>query len=353
MKRFFALLGLASLTSLAAADLNTVGAPADTALLVISSKPVPLNRDNPAQSRVGELVYRGGLELRSPNRDFGGISDFRILKNNSVLAISDTGSWIGFHLIERKDRLVGVKGYSLAPILGLDGMPGVKMDRDAEGLALMEHQTVVTFENQNARWFFPAINPQNPSDFNKVPHDTDYPKSWSLWPKNGGPEAYDQRIYPELGIMGLIPFTMSLTIAEDAFNDRGATDAELNLSELEIKFRYQTPHGFKPTATALIDDKRALILHRNVSLAAGFSATVSELPIGKIKSDTIVQSREIARLESPLTVDNMEGISYIERKGRKYIYIISDDNFSGMQRTLLMKFEWFPKTPEGKPDVLK
>ena len=48
--------------------------------------------------------------------------------------------------------------------------------------------------------------------------------------------------------------------------------------------------------------------------------------------------RDVVTLRPPLTVDNFEGLAVREAAGRTFLYIVSDDNFSGDQRTLLMKF---------------
>ncbi len=331
MKRFAWLLGLAMLGSVAAADLNKVLPPAEPAALEITYKPVPLNRENPKQTRVGELVYRGGLELRSHNKDFGGISGMRLWNNDTVLAVSDAGSWISFKLIEKKGRLVGVKGIAIAPILDKDGKAGVKAKRDAEAVAIdASGYTIVTFEGQNAEWIFNRINPAEPDTFLHPASEIFYPDYMKLWPKNGGPEAFDYQVFYR-------DQAKYLTLAEDAFDADGTT-AGYFVYPTEQPFRYRPPAGFKPTDTMLVDEEHALVLHRKFSPASGVAASIGFFDI--LTSDS---SHEIARLAPPLTVDNMEGISYVERRGRRYIYIISDDNFSGLQRTLLMKFEWVRK----------
>lgn len=57
--------------------------------------------------------------------------------------------------------------------------------------------------------------------------------------------------------------------------------------------------------------------------------------------------RELATLRPPLTVDNFEGLAVreegAEANRRTFLYIVSDDNFSSGQRTLLMKFEVLPE----------
>jgi hypothetical protein len=53
-------------------------------------------------------------------------------------------------------------------------------------------------------------------------------------------------------------------------------------------------------------------------------------------------------LREPLTVDNFEGLGAVPDKtgdGVRF-YVISDDNFSKSQRTLLLAFDWRP--PAGR-----
>jgi hypothetical protein len=51
-----------------------------------------------------------------------------------------------------------------------------------------------------------------------------------------------------------------------------------------------------------------------------------------------IERREIARLQPPLTIDNMEGVSVTVENGRTIVWLVSDDNFFPLQRTLLLKF---------------
>jgi hypothetical protein len=48
----------------------------------------------------------------------------------------------------------------------------------------------------------------------------------------------------------------------------------------------------------------------------------------------------------PASVDNMEGLAVREDAGGTIIYLISDDNFNPIQRTLLMKFRLEPAGAE-------
>ena len=53
---------------------------------------------------------------------------------------------------------------------------------------------------------------------------------------------------------------------------------------------------------------------------------------------------EVARIEPPMTFDNFEGIATRVGPGEQvFIYVISDDNYFFLQRTLLMEFELSPE----------
>jgi hypothetical protein len=52
-----------------------------------------------------------------------------------------------------------------------------------------------------------------------------------------------------------------------------------------------------------------------------------------------IAGREVAAHEAPLTVDNMEGLSVTQDGGSTIVSLASDDNFSPLQRSLLLKFE--------------
>ena len=53
--------------------------------------------------------------------------------------------------------------------------------------------------------------------------------------------------------------------------------------------------------------------------------------------------RELARLASPMVVDNLEGISATKGpRGETLVWLISDDNFNPLQRNLLLLFELEP-----------
>jgi hypothetical protein len=344
VRRFGILLGLSVTASLMAADVLKVAPPARAADLILTSKKIPLNVNDPAQVKVGELIYRGGVEIRSPNRDFGGLSGLRLWDDLTMLAVSDAGTWVSFRLVEKKGRLVGVKGIGIAPVLDATGTPGIKAERDVESVAIDRAAALVciTLERINARWCYRGIDPATPSTFAATPADSTAIQGAEAWPVNGGPEAADFKTTGSIA---------DIVLSEEAEGSQPGTTAgfvstrQRGDPEAVVRrgFDYPAPAGFRATDINILSDAEALVLNRHFTLGDGVSAIIAVLPLDDISAGHPAVPREIARLARPLTVDNMEGISFIERKGRRFIYIVSDDNFSGLQRTILMKFEWVKK----------
>jgi hypothetical protein len=48
--------------------------------------------------------------------------------------------------------------------------------------------------------------------------------------------------------------------------------------------------------------------------------------------------KELLRLEQPLAVENFEGIAVQQTSNGTMIFIVSDDNYSSFQQTLLLQF---------------
>jgi hypothetical protein len=103
---------------------------------------------------------------------------------------------------------------------------------------------------------------------------------------------------------------------------------------------------FRPTGGARLPDGDLLILERRFPPLA---ARLVRLERATLEGDGLLETRELARLEPPLTLDNFEGVDVRQdARGRTLVYLISDDNDClkaggvprvGVQRTLLLLFE--------------
>ena len=203
-----------------------------------------------------------------------------------------------------------------------DGAAGDKATRDAESLVVSPggSEALVGYEGSNSFWVVPLGRDRwQASRRFAIPE-------MAAWPSNGGPET-----------LTMLPSRRPLVIAEQG----GDSVPAIIIGGREggnVQFRYAPPQGFSPTDAAVAGDK-LYVLNRAFSPSSGVAMALVELDVAALVEGALVSGREIARLRPPVSIDNMEGIALREVAGRSFLYLISDDNFSGLQRTLLLKFE--------------
>lgn len=309
------------------------------AALPLTATAVPLAPRDPAVRDVGRLRYMGGVELQSTNKAFGGLSGLAAGRDGWLLSVSDTGNWVAFRTVEKNGRLIGVTDGVIAPLLDeTGGAPLVKKAGDAEALIWDADGTAsVSFEQDHRIAVYPRIDPARPDTLRTRAARIIRAPATSGWPDNGGGEA-----------LARLSDGALLWFAEDG------QDAERRSPVLRIapdgtvtSLLYTAPEGFRPTDAIEIAPGRVLLVNRRFTPLEGMSAVVTLASVGPTMHGEVV-----ARLLPPLTTDNMEGIAVVRAAGRTFIYLVSDDNFAGYQRTLLLKFELLPenaKRPRRTP----
>jgi len=94
------------------------------------------NRDA-TRVRFGKLEFRGGIELRTDYKEFGGISGLQLEADNQhFLGLSDRGRWFRGRITYDGKTPKGIADAEMAPILGADGTPLARRGwYDTEALA--------------------------------------------------------------------------------------------------------------------------------------------------------------------------------------------------------------------------
>lgn len=302
---------------------------------VPASVPVPLEEGaaGPVPDRIGELVWRGTLHLRNESRYFGGLSSLRVSPDGSqFVALNDRGMRVtGRMLHDGAGHLTGAGDFNVAPLLGTDGQALPNGGNDTEGLAMFGPWPgdgwAVSMEGRNVVLRYPPALAGAPAVEMAVP-------------------AGLHELPLNLGIETLLTLADGrlLMIAED----EGAGDRHRVWVGNEgqwVETAYQGLSSFLPVDAARLPDGGILVLERRSALLGSWGSRVvyvdaAALAAG-LKPGALVQGREIARLESPLVVDNYEGIDTATLPdGSIAVYIIADDNFRREQRTLLTLFAW-------------
>ena len=81
------------------------------------------------------------------------------------------------------------------------------------------------------------------------------------------------------------------------------------------------------------------MLERRFSWARGVAMRIRSVPLAAIKPGALVDGPELIFADMGHQIDNMEGLSvHRDADGALVLTLISDDNFSPLQRTLLLQF---------------
>lgn len=281
--------------------------------------PVSLDESDPARRRLGGLIFLEGWAIESNDPRFGGISAIRV-DGDEVLAVSDAGSLIRLTLPANGSAQITIHTLSEGP-----GLASSKFDRDVEAMTAHGGHAWLAFEGRNAIWRYNRDDWSSDAGFE--------PPAMQDWPGNDGGEAMLRQADGSF-----------LIFSEGKGRPDGSTEALLFEGDPAVAgtstatLGYRAPDGYRITDAARLPDGRILYLNRRASILEGFSARLTVGRGGEFEAGEILAGREIARFDAPITVDNFEAMSIGQEDGRTVVWLASDDNFSALQRTLLLKF---------------
>lgn len=288
--------------------------------------PVVLYPESPARRRIGSLVFERGYRLRSSDPAFGGFSSL-IVDDDRFTLLSDGGNIVRFRL-DAKGR---VTDRHFAELPAGPGSGWEKSDRDSESMTRDPATGTiwVGFENTNAIWAY------TPGLVKPLRHEA--PGAMRDWPTNGGVEA-----------MARLRGGAFILLSETGFwrGQKGRDMAGIRFdgdptlpNRRGFRFSYRPPAGYKPTDIAELPGRGLLVLNRRFRVTNGFRVVLTLVDPAQIKPGAIVHGREVARFAPPTLADNFEGVAIVrEADGGAGLWIVSDDNQSRLQQTLLLKF---------------
>jgi hypothetical protein len=291
--------------------------------IAIKADAVPLNPQDPRQERLGPFTYAGGLALTSDDTTrLHGLSDLKVWPDGRLLAVGDEGDLLEAHLVlDAAGRPAGLSQARLTEVIGEDSQPvrsHGKYNADSEGIAeLPNGERLISFE-ENDRIL-------------RYPHGGGPPRRAPMpderFPLNKGMEALaqDPAVAPDAYLVG--------------GEDSGQTwSCRVSTSCVPAR-RLAKDSAFGLTAVAPLPAGRVGYLLRAYDPLRGVRVELRILePDGRTAASALIAN--------PLSVDNFEGLAAVPQgDGGVRLYLISDDNFSSSQRTLLLAFDWRPPTP--------
>jgi hypothetical protein len=312
-----------------APDEHAVAVPAS---IDVKARPIPAfdPRDR-SHLRFGALEYRSGLVLTSSFPGFGGLSAIRLdAKGERFISLSDKGSWFTGRIVYSGREMTGLDDVEAAPMLAEDGRPITARGWfDSESLAIDGTIAYVGLERVNQVLRFDLGNGVTRARGEVVP----LPPAAKKLPFNKGLEAL-VFVPKDLPLAGTL-----IAISERGLDSHGNLIAFLVGGPTPGQFSVRRTENFDVSDAVLLPSGDLLVLERKFSLLAGAGIRIRRIALKSIAPGALVDGPSIFNADLSEEIDNMEGIdAHVTEAGDTVLTMISDDNFSLLQRTLLLQF---------------
>jgi len=254
------------------------------------------------------------IELRSEDPAFGGFSGL-LVDGDALLMLSDRGT------LWRTDRAAFSGTVPRSITFDKIRLEAPDVPPDAEDLAALDGGGVV-------------VVTENGVGLHRLADARGH-----LVPFSPGPPRWLHVPGTNLGLETVATFADGrvLAISEGLAAGPGAVRAGLLAGGVWRPLRYPAADGWAPVGADRFGDD-ILVLERRAGLLTGFEARIRLISgPGDPPPDARLDPKPLVELRRPFPVDNFEGIAVAtDGPGRATLYLISDDNFSALQRTLLV-----------------
>lgn len=282
-----------------------------------------LSTADPDRNRFGALLFRSGIDLRSSVSAFGGFSGlWRSGDGRDLIALADNAQLLKARIATSDGRLSGLSGAVLSPLILNSGIP-LRRSRyyDTESFALSGSGVFIGVERNHAVIRFERNAAGSIVRGVPIP----VPKALADLPGNGGLEA-----------LGIAPGRSPLGGALVGIAEGGS--GFILTGPRQGSFQVNLTGGYDVTDLAFLPGGDAVILERRFSLLGGFGCRLRRIEAKAIGPGARVDGETLYESEASHQVDNMEGLAVHREGGETVLSLISDNNFSALQRTLLLEF---------------
>ena len=327
------------LVGLLAVLLSAFAVPAAPALAQTEAEAVEIRARPITQFRIGRddrdfgpLEFVGGLEMTSPNRDFGALSSFRFLEPGAgFMGVADTGFWF-FGTITRDAAGVpsGVTGFTLQQMVDEKGNPiDRKWEVDAEGLDVEDGVATVGFERNHRIAQFRIQPGAMGAPFRQVPFLVP-PRELR---QNKGFETVT-RAHPQGQHEGGL-----VVVSERSIDKAGNVFAAIIEGPNKGVFTVKRDGDFDITDGAFLPSGDLLLLERRYSIAQGVAMRLRRIYGESIAKGQVADGPVLMSADMGYQIDNMEAMDVWHRAdGALMVSLMSDDNHSMLQRNLYLEF---------------
>ena len=294
----------------AAILLFLTGATASAEPISIKSHPITWEKTEATAALLGDLEIASAHVWTSDNPNFGGLSGL-LIAEGKLTAVTDRGMVLTGELEGGQ-----LKNGVLTALRDLNGKPlKEKADADAESLAAFGSGYIVAFERKHRLL---AYQDGIASPFAG-------PKKLSGAASNHGLEAITR-----------LNDGRYLLLFEKTDKEE-KTKGWIGSPGKWKRFTYIREDGYRPTGATTLPDGRIIILERYYAFLMGVRARLRLIEPDELRQKTPVKGRLLGEIQGPLPVDNFEAIAATkDEDGHILIHLLSDDNFSALQKTLYL-----------------
>lgn len=300
----------------------------------ISVRATPIDRfslRNPDLTRFGRLDFLGGLELSSSDERFGGWSALAVSPDGTRLtSVSDKGTWLTATLVMRGHSPVSLADAVLAPVLGPDGRPVAGTRRwDCESLAIHDGTAWIGLERVNEVLRFAFGRDGLAARGTPIP----VPPDVKRFSNNRGLEA--------IAVVPTGPYAGSLIgVGERPFEGKeGPVSPGFFFNGPGGGFEIIRHDGFDITDAAFLPTGDLLLLERRFAWLSGVAMRIRRFDGKALRPGARLDGDPLITADMAMHIDNMEGLAiHVATDGSTVLTLISDDNFSVLQRTVLLRF---------------
>jgi hypothetical protein len=305
---------------------------APTRIAVAATPIASFDTRDPSRTRFGQLEFRGGLVLTSQAQTFGGISAIHVEPDGvHFLAVTDKGSWLRGRIVYRDGRPAGIADAEMAPMLGPDGKPlAARHWYDTESLAqgndglfyvgIERVERIVRFDYRRY-------------GLNARAQPIPVPPDFKTFANNKGLEclAAPPKGAPLAGSL--------LAVAERSLDAAGNHRAYVLKGGQVKRFAVKRSDDFDVSDCTVLPPADLLLLERRYSPLLGVAIRIRRLHLAAIADGALADGPALFEADLAYQIDNMEGIGiHRNAQGETILTLVSDDNFSPIQRTLLLQF---------------
>jgi hypothetical protein len=313
--------------------------PAAPTRIVVNTTPIDsFDLRDAARTRFGALEFRGGFAMTSVHRAFGGISGIRMAPDgSSFVAVTDRGGWFTGKIEYRDGRPAGIADAQLAPLLAAGGQPLAAQGWfDSESIARDGDSVYVGFERIHRIMKFDFGRHGVAARGRPIPVPPDF-KTLS----------FNRSLECLAAVPAGMPHAGSLiAVTEASLDARGNIRAFILRGGSVTRFAVARHDDFDVSDCALLAPSSLLLLERRFTRTAGLAIRVRRLSLPAFRDAAVVDGPVLFTADMGYQIDNLEGLGvHRNARGETILTMVSDDNFSVIQRSILLQFALVATSP--------